>query len=58
VRDLEELNLLLRAASKEEENRVIAGRAQSIGAAMLTERGAFQRVGGASRGGTRPTYPI
>lgn len=38
VRDLEELNLLLAAASKEEEDRVIAGRAQSIGAAMLLER--------------------
>ena len=38
VRDLEELNLLLRAASKEEENRVIEGRGQSIGAAMLMER--------------------
>ncbi len=38
VRDLEELNRLLAAASKEEEDRVIAGRAQSIGAAMLLER--------------------
>jgi hypothetical protein len=38
VRDLEELNLLLQAASKEEENRVIEGRAQPIGAAMLMER--------------------
>ena len=38
VRDLDELNLLLTAASKEEENRVIEGRAQTIGAAMLTER--------------------
>lgn len=38
VRDLEELNLLLAAASKEEGNRVIEGRAQSIGAAMLMER--------------------
>ena len=38
VRDLEELNLLLAAASKEEENRVVDGRAQAIGAAMLIER--------------------
>lgn len=38
VRDLEELNLRLAAASKEEESRVIEGRAQSIGAGMLTER--------------------
>jgi hypothetical protein len=38
VRDLEELNLLLTAALKEEESRVIAGRGQSIGAAMLMER--------------------
>jgi transposase len=38
VRDLEELNLLLAAAAKEEESRVIAGRAQSIGAALLMER--------------------
>jgi transposase len=38
VRDLEELNLLLAAAAKEEENRIIDGRAMSIGAAMLLER--------------------
>lgn len=38
VRDLAELNLLLAAAAKEEESRVIAGRSQSIGAAMLMER--------------------
>jgi transposase len=38
VRDLEELNLLLAAGSKEEESRVIEGRAQTIGAAMLVER--------------------
>src|SRR5208282_5459948 len=38
VRDLEELNLLMTASSKEEESRVIAGRAQSIGAGMLVER--------------------
>ena len=36
--DLEELNLVLAAASKEEENRVIEGRGQSIGAGMLIER--------------------
>jgi transposase len=39
VRDWEELNLLLAAGSKEEESRVIEGRAQPIGAAMLIERG-------------------
>jgi transposase len=38
VRDLEELNLLLAAASKAEESRVIDGRTQAIGAAMLMER--------------------
>jgi hypothetical protein len=38
ARDLEQLNELLREASKEEEQRVIAGRAQSIGAAMTIER--------------------
>jgi transposase len=38
VRDLEELNRLLAAGSKEEESRIIEGRAQSIGAAMLIER--------------------
>jgi hypothetical protein len=38
VRDLEELNLLMTASAKEEEGRVIAGRAQSIGAGMLVER--------------------
>jgi transposase len=38
VLDLAELNLLLAAGSKEEESRVIDGRAQPIGAAMLIER--------------------
>ena len=38
VRNLEELNLLLAAGSREEQSRVIAGRAQSIGAAMITEK--------------------
>jgi hypothetical protein len=38
VRNLEELNLLLAAGSREEQNRVIAGRAQSIGAGMIAER--------------------
>jgi transposase len=38
VLDLAELNQLLAAGSKEEESRVIAGRAQPIGAAMLLER--------------------
>jgi len=38
VRDLEELNLLVRAGSQEEESRVIDGRAQTIGAAMVMER--------------------
>lgn len=36
--DLEHLNELLQAASKEEEERVIAGRSRSIGAAMVIER--------------------
>ncbi len=38
VRNLEELNLLLAASSKEEESRVIEGRGQSIGAGMIMER--------------------
>jgi len=38
ARDLEHLNELLRDSSKEEEQRVIAGRAQSIGAGMAIER--------------------
>jgi transposase len=38
VQNLEELNLLLAAGSLEEQNRVIEGRAQSIGAGMITER--------------------
>lgn len=38
ARDLEHLNQLLRASSREEEQRVIAGRTQSIGAAMAIER--------------------
>jgi transposase len=38
VRNLEELNLLLAESSKQEESRVIAGRSQSIGAAMLLEK--------------------
>jgi hypothetical protein len=39
VQNLEELNLLLAAGSREEQSRVIEGRAQSIGAGMLAERG-------------------
>ena len=38
VRNLEELNLLLAAGSKEDESRVIEGRTQSIGAGMIVER--------------------
>ena len=38
VRDLEELNRLLAAGSKEDESRVIEGRGQPVGAAMLIER--------------------
>jgi transposase len=38
VRDLEELNRLLASGLKEEENRVIAGRGQTIGAGMIIER--------------------
>ena len=38
VRNLNELNLLLAAGLREEERRVIDGRAQSIGAAMISER--------------------
>lgn len=37
ARDLEHLNELLRESSREEEQRVIAGRTQSIGAAMAVE---------------------
>lgn len=42
--DLEQLNQLLRAASKEEEQRVIAGRAVAIGAAMAIEREHLRRL--------------
>ena len=38
VQHLEELNLLLAAGSREEQGRVIGGRAQSIGAGMIAER--------------------
>jgi len=38
VQNLEELNLLLTAGSREEESRVIAGRTQTIGAGMIAER--------------------
>ena len=38
MQNLEELNLLLAAGSREEQNRVIEGRAQSIGAGMIAER--------------------
>ncbi len=38
VRNLEELNVLLAAGSTEDESRVIDGRAQAVGAAMLIER--------------------
>jgi hypothetical protein len=38
ARDLEHLNELLLAASREEEQRVIAGRGQTVGAAMAIER--------------------
>jgi len=38
VRSLEELNRLLATASDEEQKRVIEGRSQTIGAAMLAER--------------------
>ena len=38
VRDLEELNQLLAAGTRADESRVIAGREQTIGAAVLSER--------------------
>ena len=38
VRNLEELNRHLESASVEEQNRLISGRSQTIGAAMLAER--------------------
>jgi transposase len=38
VRDLEELNQLMAAGSLEEQSRVIAGRSQTIGSAMIAER--------------------
>jgi len=38
ARDLSHLNELLRAASQQDEQRVIAGRSQTIGAAMTLER--------------------
>ncbi len=38
VRNLEELNLLLEVGAREDDQRVIAGRDQAIGVAMLSER--------------------
>ena len=38
VRNLEELNQLLEAGAREDDQRVIAGRGQAIGAAMLSEQ--------------------
>lgn len=38
VQNLEALNLLLAAGSREDESRTIVGRSQSVGAAMLIER--------------------
>jgi transposase len=38
VRNLEELNRLLESGSEQEQNRLIRGRSQTIGAAMLAER--------------------
>ena len=38
VQRLEELNLLLTAGSREEQDRVIAGRSQTVGAGMIAER--------------------
>jgi len=38
VRNLEELNQLMATGSLEEQNRVIAGRSQTIGAGMIAER--------------------
>jgi hypothetical protein len=38
VRNLKELNLLLEVGAREDDQRVIAGRDQAIGVAMLSER--------------------
>lgn len=44
ARNLEDLNQLLLAAGQEEQQRVIDGRAQSIGAAMVIEREHLRRL--------------
>jgi hypothetical protein len=46
ARDLEHLNELLLASCKEEEPRIIAGREQTIGAAMAIEREHLQPLPG------------
>jgi hypothetical protein len=49
VRDLEELNLLLAAGSKEEESRVIQGRTQPNRGGDAHRAGAFDAVGRGQR---------
>jgi len=56
--DLEHLNQLLRESSKEEEQRVIAGRLQSIGAAMAIEREYLQPLAGEGFDLAAVSFPI
>jgi len=58
ARDLEHLNQLLRDSSKEDEQRVIAGRAQSIGAAMTVERGHLRPLAGEGFDLAAVSFPI
>lgn len=58
ARDLEHLNELLREGSKEEEQRVIAGRAQSIGAALAIEREHLRSLAGEGFDLAAVSFPI
>lgn len=58
ARDLEHLNQLLRDSSKEEEQRVIAGRAQPIGAAMAIEREYLRPLAGEGFDLAAVSFPI
>jgi hypothetical protein len=56
--DLEHLNELLREGSREEEQRVIAGRTQSIGAAMVMEREHLQPLAGEGFDLAAVSFPV
>jgi transposase len=58
ARDLEHLNELLRAGSKEEEQRVIAGRTQTIGAAMAIEREHLRPLAGEGFDLAAVSFPV